>query len=105
MKLIIQIPCCNEADVLPVTLAALPRQVDGFEKVEWLVIDDGSTDQTAQIARRHGADHVVRHARNRGLAQAFMTGLDASLRRSASPLVTHDSYTPQSDQNKKTTND
>ena len=90
MKLVIQIPCCNEADTLPVALAALPRQVDGFEKVEWLVIDDGSTDQTAEIARRHGADHVVRHARNRGLAQAFMTGLEASLRLRADVIVNTD---------------
>ena len=102
MKLIIQIPSCHEADSLPVALAALPRPVDGFEKVGWLVIDDGSMDQTGQIVRRHSADHVVRHARNCSLTRAFMTGLDASLRRSASP-ITHDSYTPQSDQNKKTT--
>lgn len=90
MKLIIQIPCCNEAEALPVTLAALPRQVDGFERVEWLVVDDGSTDQTAQKARQHGADHVVRHARNRGLAQAFMTGLEASLRLRADVIVNTD---------------
>ena len=90
MKLIIQIPCHNEAGTLPVTLAALPRQVDGFEKVEWLIIDDGSTDQTAEVARRHGADHVVRHVRNRGLARAFMTGLEASVQLRADVIVNTD---------------
>ena len=90
MKLVIQIPSCNEADTLPVTLGALPRKVDGFEKVEWVVIDDGSTDQTAEVARQHGADHVVRHVRNRGLAQAFMTGLEDSLRLRADVIVNTD---------------
>jgi glycosyltransferase involved in cell wall biosynthesis len=89
-KLIIQIPCLNEADQLPAMLAELPREVQGFEIVEWLVIDDGSTDGTAEIARRHGVDHVVRHDRNRGLATAFMTGLDAALRRGADVIVNTD---------------
>ena len=90
MKLIIQIPCLNEAEGLPVTLADLPREVAGFDTVEWLVIDDGSTDGTADIARAHGVDHVVRHPVNRGLARAFMTGLEASLAEGADVIVNTD---------------
>lgn len=90
MKLIIQIPCLNEAETLAIALAALPRQVDGFDKVEWLVIDDGSTDNTAALARELGVDHVVRHPVNRGLATAFMTGLDACLRLGADVIVNTD---------------
>src|SRR5688572_2760330 len=66
-KLLIQIPCYNEEQVLPRTLAALPRQVHGFERVEWLIIDDGSTDRTVEVARQAGADHVVSLPRNQGL--------------------------------------
>ncbi len=65
MKLIIQIPCFNEADQLPRTLADLPRELEGFEVVEWLVVDDGSTDDTVEIARAHGVDHFVRLTNNR----------------------------------------
>lgn len=90
MKLIIQIPCFNEAETLPIALQALPRQVPGFNRVEWLVVDDGSTDGTAEVAARHGVDHVIRHTRNRGLAQAFMTGLDACLRLGADVIVNTD---------------
>ncbi len=79
-KLIIQIPCFNEADQLPAMLSELPREVAGFDTVEWLVIDDGSSDGTAEVARAHGVDHVVRHDTNRGLATAFMTGLETALR-------------------------
>lgn len=79
MKLIIQIPCFNEAAVLPATLEQLPRMVPGCDTVEWLVIDDGSSDDTAAVARALGVDHVVRHQSNRGLAAAFMTGLDAAI--------------------------
>ena len=89
-KLIIQIPCYNEAETLPVTLADLPRQVEGFDSVEWLVIDDGSTDGTARVAREHGVDHVVSHTRNQGLARAFMTGLDACLDLGADVIVNTD---------------
>jgi len=90
MKLIIQIPCLNEAEVLPVTLADLPRHVPGFDRVEWLVIDDGSTDATSQVARAHGVDHIVRHPVNRGLARAFMSGLEASLAEGADVIVNTD---------------
>jgi len=90
MKLIIQIPCYNEAATLEITLSALPRELEGFTKVEWLVIDDGSIDSTAQTALQHGADHVVRHPRNRGLARTFMTGLEACLARGADVIVNLD---------------
>jgi len=90
MKLIIQIPCLNETGTLAIAINALPRQVPGFDKVEWLVIDDGSTDGTADLAKSLGVDHVVRHPVNRGLATAFMTGLDASLRLGADVIVNTD---------------
>lgn len=89
-KLIIQIPCLNERDQLPTTLAQLPREVSGFDVVEWLVIDDGSTDGTAEVARANGVDHIVRHETNRGLARAFMSGLEASLRLGADVIVNTD---------------
>jgi len=90
MKLIIQIPCFNEAKTLPVTLAALPRVVEGFDVVEWLVIDDGSSDGTAAIAKAYGVDHVIRHAGNKGLAKAFITGIDACLQLGADVIVNTD---------------
>jgi glycosyltransferase involved in cell wall biosynthesis len=90
MKLVIQIPCFNEADTLAATLADLPRSVPGVDTVEWLVIDDGSTDGTADVARANGVDHVVVHPRNRGLAAAFLTGLDTALRLGADIVVNTD---------------
>ncbi len=89
-KLIIQIPCFNEEGTLAVALGALPRAVEGFESVEWLVIDDGSTDRTVEVARANGVDHIVRHTRNRGLAAAFMTGLTACIDRGADVIVNTD---------------
>jgi glycosyltransferase involved in cell wall biosynthesis len=90
MKLIIQIPCLNEEATLGIALGALPREVDGFDKVEWLIIDDGSSDDTAGLAKRLGVDHVVRHSVNRGLATAFMTGLETALRLGADVIVNTD---------------
>lgn len=90
MKLVIQIPCLNEEETLPLTLADLPREVAGVDIVEWLVIDDGSTDRTVEVARAHGVDHVVSHAQNRGLAAAFLTGLEAALRAGADIVVNTD---------------
>jgi len=79
MKLIVQIPCYNEADTLSATLADIPRLVEGIDEVKVLVVDDGSTDNTARVAREHGADHIVRLKSNRGLAVAFSVGLNRSL--------------------------
>ena len=89
-KLIIQIPCFNEEEILPMTLACLPREVDGFDEVEWLVIDDGSVDSTVEVARKNGVDHVVRLPENRGLARAFMAGLNGCLERGADVIVNTD---------------
>src|SRR4051812_15527276 len=90
MKLIIQIPCFNEEQQLPETLRHLPHAVDGFETVEWLIIDDGSTDRTVEVAREHGVDHVVRLTNNKGLAAAFQAGLDAGLKLGADVIVNTD---------------
>lgn len=90
MKLIIQVPCYNEEKTLGIALAELPRTVPGFTEVEWLVIDDGSRDNTVEEAKRHGVDHVVRHSKNKGLAAAFMTGLNACLSLGADVIVNTD---------------
>jgi len=90
MKLVIQIPCYNEESSLPVTLSELPTEVPGFDVVEWLVIDDGSTDHTADAARKHGAHHIVRHVQNQGLARAFMTGLETAIALGADAIVNTD---------------
>jgi glycosyltransferase involved in cell wall biosynthesis len=90
MKLIIQIPCFNEADILPKTLSKLPKSVKGFDEVEILIVDDGSTDETIDAARENGADHIAHLSRHMGLAQAFAHGLDASLRLGADVIVNTD---------------
>jgi len=90
MKLIIQMPCLNEAETLPIALKALPRKVKGFDKVEWLIINDGSTDNTVEVARECGVDHVVNFKKNQGLAKAFMAGLKKSLELGADVIVNTD---------------
>jgi glycosyltransferase involved in cell wall biosynthesis len=90
MKLIIQIPCHDEEETLPLTLGDQPRQVDGFDEVEWLVVDDGSTDRTVEVARELGVDHIVRLTNNKGLAYAFQAGLDAALKLGADVIVNTD---------------
>jgi len=90
LKLIIQIPCYNEAETLAIALIALPRKVIGFDQVEWLIIDDGSNDDTIAVARKNGVDHIVHHTRNQGLARAFMTGIEACLHLNADVIVNTD---------------
>lgn len=89
-KLIIQIPCLNEEETLPTTLRCLPRQIEGIDRVEWLIIDDGSSDNTVEVARAHGVDHCISHAKNMGLARAFMTGIEACIDRGADIIVNTD---------------
>ncbi len=90
IKLIIQIPCYNEEQTLPVALGELPRELPGVDVIEWLIIDDGSEDKTAEVAKKHGVDHIVVHPQNRGLATAFTTGLNAALARGADIIVNTD---------------
>ena len=90
MKLIVQIPCLNEQDTLPATIADIPRTIDGIDEVELLVIDDGSTDRTVEVARENGVDHVVRLTNNKGLAAGFQAGLDACLKLGADVVVNTD---------------
>lgn len=90
MKLIIQIPCFNEEQTLPLVLADLPRRMDGFDAVEWLIIDDGSSDRTIEVARAGGVDHIVRLTNNKGLAAGFQAGLDACLKLGADVIVNTD---------------
>ena len=90
MKLIIQIPCLNEEETLPQTIADLPREVPGIDEVELLVIDDGSTDRTVEVARECGVEHVVRLTNNKGLAAGFQAGLDACLKLGADIVVNTD---------------
>ena len=90
MKLVVQIPCLNEAESLPRTLSEIPRHIPGVERVEVLVVDDGSIDGTAEVALAHGADWVVRVRRRRGLAQSFMTGLETALKLGADVIVNTD---------------
>ncbi|MFE4106511.1 glycosyltransferase family 2 protein [Almyronema epifaneia] len=90
MKLIIQIPCYNEEATLGVTLSELPREIPGIDKVEWLIINDGSTDRTVDVAREWGVDHIVSFDYNQGLAKGFMAGLEACLKAGADIIVNTD---------------
>lgn len=90
MKLVIQIPCYNEAETLPATLRDLPRALPGIDTIEWLVIDDGSQDHTAQVARENGVDYVHRFTQHQGLARAFAAGLEIALRADADIIVNTD---------------
>src|SRR3954447_24719090 len=90
MKLIIQIPCFNEEHTLPRVLADLPREVDGFDAVQWLIIDDGSKDRTIEVARAGGVDHIVRLTNNKGLAAGFQAGPYAGLKLGADVIVNTD---------------
>ncbi len=90
MKLIIQIPCLNEEETLALTLSELPKQIDGVDEIETLIIDDGSTDNTIQVAKDSGANHIVKFTNNKGLAEAFNAGIDACLKLGADIIVNTD---------------
>ena len=90
MKLIIQIPCYNEAETLEIALNDLPKHIDGIDTIEYLIINDGSRDDTVEVARRWGVHYVVHFGQNRGLAKGFMAGLDACLRNGADIIVNTD---------------
>jgi len=90
MKLIVQIPCYNEELTLPQTVRDIPRQIPGVDKVEILIVDDGSSDRTVEIARELGVDHIICNKRNQGLARTFRTGLDACLHLGADIIVNTD---------------
>jgi glycosyltransferase involved in cell wall biosynthesis len=89
-KLIIQIPCFNEENSLPVSLKELPRKLPGVDKIEWLIIDDGSTDRTVEVAKSLGVDHVVRLIQHQGLAKGFMAGIQACVEKGADIIVNTD---------------
>ncbi len=89
-KLVIQIPCYNEEETLGVTLSRLPRKIPEINNIEWLIIDDGSTDRTVEVAKEHGVDHIVSLPSNQGLAKAFLAGLEASLNAGADIIVNTD---------------
>lgn len=90
MKVIIQMPCLNEEDSLPVSLGDLPRQLEGVDEVEWLIINDGSRDRTVEVAKEQGVDYVISHIRNLGLAQAFLSGMNACVAFGADIIVNTD---------------
>ncbi|MCR4740776.1 MAG: glycosyltransferase family 2 protein [Lachnospiraceae bacterium] len=90
MKLIIQIPCLNEAETLEIALNELPKQIEGIDKIEYLIINDGSVDNTVEVARNWGVDYIVSFKRNKGLAKGFMAGIDACLRNGADIIVNTD---------------
>jgi len=90
MKLIVQIPCLNEEETLPLVFEKIPKHIDGIDEIETLIIDDGSTDRTVEVARELGVNHIVHHAQNRGLAKSFADGVDAALKLGADIVVNTD---------------
>ena len=90
MKLIVQIPCYNEEKTLPQTVADIPRDIPGIDTVEILIIDDGSSDRTVEVAKKLGIDHIISNTSNQGLARSFRLGLDACLRHGADIIVNTD---------------
>jgi glycosyltransferase involved in cell wall biosynthesis len=90
MKLIIQIPCFNEEETLKQTLDDLPRHIDGVDSIEYLVINDGSSDKTTAVAREWGVDYIVNFTQNKGLAKGFMAGIDVALENGADIIVNTD---------------
>ena len=90
MKLVIQIPCLNEEKSLPITLEALPKKIDGIDEIEVLIIDDGSTDKTVEVARSYGVNHIISFPKNKGLAKAFVAGLNKALEIGADIIVNTD---------------
>ncbi len=90
MKLIIQIPCLNEAETLELALNDLPKHIDGIDVIEYLIINDGSTDNTVEVAKNWGVHHIVNFTQNKGLAKGFMAGIDACLRAGADIIVNTD---------------
>ena len=90
MKVFIQIPCLNEEETLPLVLSSIPTSIEGVDELEILVIDDGSTDRTVEVARAHGVRHFVHHTRNMGLARSFRDGVDYALAHGADIVVNTD---------------
>jgi glycosyltransferase involved in cell wall biosynthesis len=90
MKVFIQIPCLNEEDTLPLVFKTMPKTLPGVDSVEWLIIDDGSTDDTVNVAKKLGVKHIVRHRRNMGLARSFRDGVDYALKHGADIVVNTD---------------
>jgi glycosyltransferase involved in cell wall biosynthesis len=90
MKLIVQVPCYNEADTLPLVINSIPKTIPGVAEIETMIIDDGSTDATVKVAKKLKVDHIIRHRQNRGLASTFATGIDAALKRGADIIVNTD---------------
>ncbi|MCB1652358.1 MAG: glycosyltransferase family 2 protein [Alphaproteobacteria bacterium] len=90
MKLIVQIPCYNEAETLESVISTIPKRIEGIDKIETLIIDDGSTDGTSELAKKIGVTHIIRHAKNKGLARSFHRGIDECLKRGADIIVNTD---------------
>src|SRR6056297_1965830 len=90
MKLIIQIPCLNEEETLPLVWKKMPKKIKGIDTIETLIIDDGSTDKTVEVAKKLGVDHIVFHSKNMGLARSFADGVDAALKLGADIIVNTD---------------